>query len=397
MKIARVEAMILRAGDDTSQAAARPRMGTISRSARALDGGYDIDRSRAAYPGCMQTVLVRVTSDEGLVGYGEAHAPLAPEVTRAVVDNLLAPVIVGEDPHAVDVLWERMYTSMRIRGHRTGFMMEAMSGVDIALWDLFGKAVGLPVYRLLGGGYRNRANAYASGVPGATPEARARNALGFLDEGFTAMKLGLGGRGPKASIPFVRAVREAVGDRAHLMVDAQGGYDFYTALAFGRALEEWNVYWVEDPLPPEDISGHRKLTASLDMAVATGEALCARWGFRPWITTGALDVILPDVCRAGGISECHKIANMADAFNIPWAGHVSMGTCVHIAATLHLAAATPNFLICECPASFRTNPLGNVLLEKALDLQDGQFAVPQGPGLGIAFDEEALRGCVVEE
>ncbi|MFP3897582.1 MAG: mandelate racemase/muconate lactonizing enzyme family protein [Anaerolineales bacterium] len=397
MKIARVEAMILRAGDDTSQAAARPRMGTISRSARALDGGYDIDRSRAAYPGCMQTVLVRVTSDEGLVGYGEAHAPLAPEVTRAVVDNLLAPVIVGEDPRAVDVLWERMYTSMRIRGHRTGFMMEAMSGVDIALWDLFGKAVGLPVYRLLGGGYRNRANAYASGVPGATPEARARNALGFLDEGFTAMKLGLGGRGPKASIPFVRAVREAVGDRAHLMVDAQGGYDFYTALAFGRALEEWNVYWVEDPLPPEDISGHRKLTASLDMAVATGEALCARWGFRPWITTGALDVILPDVCRAGGISECHKIANMADAFNIPWAGHVSMGTCVHIAATLHLAAATPNFLICECPASFRTNPLGNVLLEKALDLQDGQFAVPQGPGLGIAFDEEALRGCVVEE
>ncbi|MFO7919077.1 MAG: mandelate racemase/muconate lactonizing enzyme family protein [Anaerolineae bacterium] len=397
MRIAHVEAMILRAGEDTSPAAARPRMGTMSRSARALDGGYDIDRSRAAYPGCAQTVLVRVTSDEGVVGYGEAHAPLAPEVTKAVVDNLLGPVIVGQDPRAVDVLWERMYTSMRIRGHRTGFMMEAMSGVDIALWDLFGKAVGLPVCRLLGGGYRDRVNAYASGVPGATPKERAENALGYLDEGFTAMKLGLGGQGPQASIPFVRAVREAVGDRAHLMVDAQGGHDVHTALTFGRALEEWDVYWVEDPLPPEDMSGHKKLVAALDVAVATGEALCARWGFRPWITSEALDIILPDICRAGGISACRKIANMADAFNIPWAGHVSMGTCVHIAATLHLAAATPNFLICECPSSFRTNPLGNALLEEPLILEDGKFTVPQRPGLGVAFDEEALRACVVQK
>lgn len=397
MKIAQVEAMIIRAGTDASKTAARPRTSAAPKTRRALSNGYDINRSRAAYPGCVQTVLVRITSDDGVVGYGEAHAPLAPEVAKAIVDNLLGPVIMGGDPRSVDMLWEKMYSSMRIRGHRTGFMMEAMSGIDIALWDLFGKAVGLPVYQLLGGGYRDRVNAYASGVRGATPEEQAANALGYIDEGFTAMKMGTGGRGLEAGAAFVRAVREAIGDRAHLMVDAQGGYDLHTALRFGRMLEECDVYWVEDPLPPEDISGHRRLAAALDTAVATGEALCSRWGFREWITTGAVDIILPDICRAGGISECRKIANLADTYNIPWAGHVSMGTFIHIAATLHLAAATPNMLVCECPTSFRRNPLGNVLLKEPIVLDGGQLVVPQKPGLGIEFDQAALAECIVTD
>jgi len=397
MRIKQVQAMVLRAGQEVTRAAVRPRMTKIPRPRRVLSNGPDLNRSRAAYPGCVQTVLVKIASDDGLTGYGEAHAPLAPEVAKAVIDNLLGPIIMGEDPRAVDMLWERMYSSMRIRGHRSGFMMEAISGVDIALWDLFGKSVGLPVYKLLGGGYRDRVNAYASGVPGAAPKELVENALHYIDEGFTAMKVGVGSRGPEKGLGFVRAVSEAIGDKAHLLVDAQGGYDLHTALEFGRVLEECGVYWVEDPLPPEDIWGHRQLAAALDTAVATGEALCSRWGFREWITSGAVDIILPDICRAGGISECRKIANMADAFNIPWAGHVSMGTSIHIAATLHLAAATPNFLICECPSSFHRNPLGNVLLKEPLILDGGQLIVPQKPGLGIEFDEGALAERVVPD
>lgn len=405
MRIARVEAMILRAGSGSRASgsraedavSARPQMSPVPRpqSGRVLDNGPDLDRSRAAYPACVQTVLVRITTEEGLVGYGEAHAPLAPEVAKAIIDNLLGPVILGQDPRGVDVLWERMYSSMRIRGHRTGFMMEAVSGVDIALWDLFGKAVGLPIYQLLGGGYRERVNAYASGIRGNTPEELADDARRWMADGFTAVKMGTSRLGQREAIERVRAVSAAVGDRAHVLVDAQGGYDLHTALELGHALQECGVYWVEDPLPPEDIDGHRRLAEALHMAVATGEALCTRWGYREWITTGAADILLPDICRAGGISECRKIANMADAYNVPWAGHVSMGTFVHIAATLHLAAATPNLLICECPTSFYRNPLGNALLSQPLQVEQGQLLVPQGPGLGITFDEQALAACTV--
>lgn len=147
-------------------------------------------------------------------------------------------------------------------------------------------------------------------------------------------------------------------------------------------LEKCGVYWVEveDPLPSEDISGYRQLAAALDTAVATGEAICSRWGFREWLTSGAVDIILPDICRAGGISECRKIANLADAVNIPWAAHVSMGTGIHIAASLHLAAATPNFLFCECPTSFHSNPLDNALLKEPIILREGHLIVPQKLG-----------------
>jgi L-alanine-DL-glutamate epimerase-like enolase superfamily enzyme len=333
--------------------------------------------------------LVRVHTDAGISGIGEAHSPMAPQVTQMIVDHVLAPALVGQDPRAIDVLWERMYSTMRLRGHSTGFMTEAISGVDIALWDILGKAVGLPVYVLLGGAFRTPIKAYASGVPGTTVEQQVANARRFVEErGFTAVKMSIGRKDLEAELAAVSAVAGALGDEAHLLVDAHGAYDATTALNLGRRMQDLGVYWLEDPLPPEDHSGYKMLSSALDMAIAAGETECNRYQFRDRLADRAVDVLLPDICRAGGISECRKIAHLADCYNTPWAAHVSMGTPVHIAASLHLGAATPNFLICEYPT--HQNPIGNNLLEVPLVCEDGFIELPSGPGLGIELKEDEL-------
>jgi L-alanine-DL-glutamate epimerase-like enolase superfamily enzyme len=285
---------------------------------------------------------------------------------------------------------------MRLRGHSTGFMTEAIGGVDIALWDIFGKSVDLPVYQLLGGPHRDRVVAYGSGVPGRTVEEQAANAASLVrDRGFTAVKMSIGRKGLDAEIEAVATVYHAISDRAHLLVDAHGAYDAYTAIQLGRKLQALGVYWLEDPLPPEDHSGYKMLADALDMAVAAGETECNRYQFRDRLAARAVDILLPDVCRAGGISEGLKIARLADAYNVPWAAHVSMGSPVHIAAALHLAAATPNFLICECP-TFQ-NPIGDNLLQAPILCEDGFFELPRGPGLGIELDRDALARVTVKD
>jgi L-alanine-DL-glutamate epimerase-like enolase superfamily enzyme len=342
-----------------------------------------------AYPRGYQSTLVRVYTDAGIAGMGEAHAPMAPQVSAAVVEHVLAPALIGEDPRAIDVLWEKMYSTMRLRGHSTGWQTEAISGIDIALWDILGKSVGLPVYMLLGGAHQARLKAYASGVPGATIAEQVANARRFVEEeGFTAVKMSIGRKNLEVEIAAVAAVAEALGERAHLLVDAHGAYDATTAINVGRRMQALGVYWLEDPLLPEDHSGYKLLSDALDMAIAAGETECTRYQFRDRLAARAVDVLLPDVCRAGGISEGRKIAMLADCYQTPWAAHVSMGTPVHIAAALHLGAASPNFLICECPT--HRNPLGNHLLVEPLRCEDGFFELPQGPGLGIELVEEEL-------
>jgi D-galactarolactone cycloisomerase len=391
MKITAIKAFSIHAQRDyvASVALETPKGHQPPPRPRALTSGYASRRHVCAYPDGMQTVLVQVETDAGIVGIGEAHAPYAPQVTVSIVDHVLAPALIGQDPRAVDVLWEKMYSTMRLRGHSTGFMTEAISGVDIALWDLFGKSVGLPVYQLLGGPHRDRVVAYASGVPGATIEAQVANAVRFVRErGFTAVKMSVGRKSLEEEMAAVAAVSEAISSEAHLLVDAHGAYDVYTAIQLGREMQALGVYWLEDPLPPEDHTGYKMLSDALDMAVAAGETECNRYQFRDRLAERAVDILLPDICRAGGISECLKIARLADAYNVPWAAHVSMGSPIHIAASLHLAAATPNFLICECPTF--PNPIGDNLLKAPLVCENGFFELPDGPGLGIELDPGAV-------
>ncbi|MDR7544884.1 MAG: mandelate racemase/muconate lactonizing enzyme family protein [Armatimonadota bacterium] len=350
-------------------------------------------RMRATYSDTINTVIVRITTDAGLVGFGEAKAPVAPVATREIVRDLLAPLVLGADPLDIDVLWERMYSAMRLRAHGSGFLLEAISGVDLALWDLAGRALGVPVCKLLGGAYRDRIAVYASGLPGLRDacDAQARGRLqdearALVARGFRAIKLGIG-FGVGTDIATVTAVREAVGESVWLLCDAAGNYDVDQAGRLGRALEPLGVGWLEAPIPPEHIDGHAQLARTLDLPIAT-DLLSTRYQVREFLVRQALDIVQPDVCRAGGLSECRRIAQLADVFGAGIAPHVSVGSAIQFAASAHLAAATPNFVIMEYWVG--DNPLGDAVLTEPLRLEHDVLHVPAGPGLGLALNEEAL-------
>jgi L-alanine-DL-glutamate epimerase-like enolase superfamily enzyme len=307
-----------------------------------------------------------------------------------VVEDVLAPILLGKSPFAIEHHWEKMYGSMRLRGHVTGYQMEAIAGVDIALWDLVGKLQGVPVYQLLGGPFRTELPAYASGVPGATVEDRITSAERFIGEGYTAMKTSIGRGDIDSDVDGVVRLAEAIRGRADLLVDAHGAYSLDSALYVGQKLQAAGVHWLEDPLPPEDLTGYRYLMERLDIAIAAGETDCTRWQVTERLKTQSVSVLLPDICRAGGISEGRRIATAASLFNTRWAAHVSMGTSVHVAAAAHLAAASANFLIFEF-SSGQKNPIGDRLLKSPLHPVGGVLTVPEGPGLGIEFDEDLLR------
>ncbi|HXN21722.1 MAG TPA: mandelate racemase/muconate lactonizing enzyme family protein [Candidatus Dormibacteraeota bacterium] len=350
-------------------------------------------RRRCIYSPTIDTVLVKITTDDGLVGYGEAKAPVAPQATKNIVDLLLTDIVLGADPRDTTVLWERMYAGMRIRGHRAGFYLEAISGVDIALWDLAGKAAGVPIYQLTGGCFRNPVRVYASGLPAldiSAPseafEGLAEDAEAIRRQGYTGLKMALG-RGLSGDLKSVRTVREKLGSEFIIYADAAGTYDRAQALRLGRELEELGVGFFELPIFPEDIDGYVELAKALTIPIAM-DTLTSRYETRDFVSRGGLDIVQPDVCRAGGVTECKRIAELADAFGVAFAPHVSIGSAIHFAATAHLATSMPNTITSEYWIG--ENPLGNCILKGPLVLENGYMYTPSGPGLGIEINEETL-------
>ena len=409
-RIARVEAIrvgargdyVATAGLRKPQASCRhAEQGRETASAKLLDANSG--RHLCVYPGQAETLLIKITAENGLSGWGEAHSPPVPRVSQALVEDLFAPQLVGEDPLAVEALWDRLYHSMRLRGHTRGFMLEALAGVDIALWDLAGKLLGQPLYKLLGGPFRcppggagaRRVPCYASGVPGSTIDERIEAAQCFIEQGFTVMKLSIGRGSLEEDLYQIEKLAEAIRGKADLVVDAHGCYDTRTAVPAARRMEEAGVRWLEDPLPPEDLAGYEALCAAVDIPIANGETECTRWQFHDKLLRRGADIILPDICRAGGLSEGRKIAWVADLFNVPWCAHVSSGSWPHLVAALHLALATPNFLLCEYPNPLNPNPLAIELVKGQIRYEAGYLIVPEGPGLGIEFDEAALEAHTV--
>jgi L-alanine-DL-glutamate epimerase-like enolase superfamily enzyme len=395
MKITAVEAMILfsdhrytkQQGLEVAPAPADQRQRKTIFTDRFAGG-----RHLCVYPPGEQTVVVRVETDEGLTGWGEAHAPYGPTVTQALILDVFAPLLLDQNPMHSEMLWERMYAAQRLRGHNTGYTMEAISGLDIALWDLRGKITGQPIYALLGGPYRTQIPTYASGIPGSSDAERRASVRHYIEQGYTGFKLAIGRRDLNEDLATVEAVADAVGDHGQLLVDGHGAYDLATAVQIGRELEEIGCYWFEDALLPEDHSGYVELSRALDIMVVAGETDCNRFQFRDRLAARAVDAILPDICRAGGITEGQKIAILADAYQTPWAAHVSMGTMVHVAAALHLGASSPNFLVCEFHPTLTR--LGNDLLVNPLEPKYSYMALPEGPGLGVDFNLDALEQVI---
>jgi L-alanine-DL-glutamate epimerase-like enolase superfamily enzyme len=334
-----------------------------------------------------ETTLVRVTAEDGTVGWGEVHAPVAPEVTKSVIDVLIAPAIIGRPVLDLAATWDRMYELMRPRGHALGFMLEAMSGVDIALYDLAGKLLGVPCAALLGGFAQRRVRTYASVLQWLAPDDLATVAQQHRDAGFTAMKLKVG-QDPIVDRRKVEATRRAVGDQMQLMSDANCRYTVPEAVAMGRILEEHNVRWFEEPLPPEDVNGYHELRGKLGIAIAGGECECTHYRFATLLTQRTFDVLQPDICRAGGLTACHRIGILASAHNTLVAPHVSIGSAIHIAASLHWAASERVAFIHEYPVF--PNPLVDDLLATPLDWREGYLHVSDAPGLGIDIRDDVV-------
>jgi D-galactarolactone cycloisomerase len=350
--------------------------------------------SRAWYD-TRTAMVVEIETDDGLIGWGECYGP-AP-MTAAVV-NSVAPWLIGEDPLRTDFLWQMIYARLRDHGQK-GVVIEGLSGIDIALWDIKGKHFGVPVHQLLGGTLRNKVQAYATGLyrrkSGDPLRYLAEEATGYVAEGFKAVKLKVG-FGVEEDASVTRAVRSAIGSDVALMVDANHAYDAAGAIRLGRKIEEHDIGWFEEPVPPEDLTGYRAVKDALSIPIAGGECEFTRFGFRDLFVSHALDIVQPDTCAAGGLSECKKIADMAEAFGIRYNPHV-WGTGIAIAASLQLLAVLPS----HTPTSLtpiepmlefdRTeHPIRQAVLMQPIERAGGIVRVPDGPGLGIEVNREAL-------
>jgi D-galactarolactone cycloisomerase len=349
--------------------------------------------SRAWYDTRM-ALLVEIVTDDGIVGWGEAYGPQ--RMLHGVIANL-KPLLLGQDPLRSEFLWQEVYSRLRDHGQK-GLLIQALSAVDIALWDIKGKYLKQPIHRLMGGPLRSEIVAYATGLyrlrDGNPDKYLVEEAEGYAAQGFSAMKLKVG-YGVEEDERLTRAIHKAIGPARRLMIDANHAYDSVAAIRLARRIEELDIGWFEEPVPPEDIAGYVRVRQAQSIPVAGGECEFTRFGFRELLTRGAVDIVQPDTCAAGGLSECKKIADMAHAFGVRYNPHV-WGTGVAIAASLHLLAVLPDNPLSLNPIQpmlefDRTeHPMRMTVLTQAIEHKNGLVAVPQGHGLGIEIDRAAL-------
>ena len=352
------------------------------------EGGY---RWSTAYPVLysvnFETALVRVELADGLVGWGEAQAPLAPEVACSVVEHLLRPALEREDfdgtPDRISALWDRMYATMRVRGQNGGFMFDAMSGVEIALWDLAGKMADKPVCALLDARPKLRIPAYLSGTSGSTPQERADFAARYADDGISLVKLYY-----ESEWADLLAVADRLPDTMQFAVDALWHLPPDRAIALAQDLDARNARWLECPLYPEDVAGHATLAAAIRTPLALGESYRSLRELQPFLPL--VGFVQPDLGRCG-ITGSRQIANAFDGEIVP---HLSIAMGPQIAAALHFAAATKNCPLCE----FNPHVLdtANAFLKTPIVCRGGEYQVSDAPGLGIEWNPRfrEVVGCV---
>jgi L-rhamnonate dehydratase len=347
--------------------------------------------------GSQDDLVIRVHTDEGVVGIGEVDS--APEAVRALVNapgshaiaNSLQVLLVGEDPLDIERLWQKMYRGLIYVGRR-GIALHAISGIDIALWDIRGKVEGKPISELLGGAKRDRVRAYASMLMPDSTEETAERVGALCNDGFTAVKLGWGplGRDAGHDVRLAAAAKDAAGD-CDILFDAGHGYgsDAKTAIGVAHELEQLGIFWLEEPFLPDEYEAYAELADAVDIRVAAGEQDTTVWGFRELIDRGHVDLVQPDVTRCGGITEFLRIAALARDRGVETVPHAWKSGIIK-AASLHVNAVLPDALYQEyCVAD---TPINQTLVKERMPVEaDGCIMVPTGPGLGVELDEDVLE------
>lgn len=339
-------------------------------------------------------VLVEIVCDDGTTGWGEC---LGPALLNAAVVKAYAQWLIGRDPLETEKHWAVLYNALRDQGQR-GLTVTALSGIDIALWDIKGKHFDVPVSTLLGGRFRESVRAYATGSfkrDGVDRvEDNAAEVARYRAQGFHATKIKIG-FDPEEDLRVIAAVREAAGPDMRIMIDGNHGYEAYEAIRVGQQAAEYGIDWFEEPVVPEQLQAYREVRARQPIPVAGGETWHTRWGMREPIETRCVDIIQPDICGCGGFSEIRRIADLASLHGVRVVPHV-WGTAVQIAAALQFMAAMVPDPVRNKPLEpilefDRTiNPFRQAVVKTPLEHVGGVVAIPDGPGLGIEINRDAL-------
>lgn len=355
---------------------------------------------QAVADGTQDDLLIRIETDEGITGYGEVDT--SPEVGQAVINAQMShgtcyglrEILLGRDPFDIEQIWELMYRKTNYYG-RLGVVMHAMSGVDMALWDILGKATGKPVHKMLGGSFCHQVRPYASMLMPETEQEVRELVRHYAEQGFTAMKFGYGplGKNVARDVRLAAAAKEEAGPDIEVMIDIGHGYTLKMAMQAAREFEALGIYWMEEPFPPEAIHDYQRLCDSTALRIAAGEQDVGCWTFRRLIWEAHLDVIQPDISRVGGLTEARRIAHMAHEMNRILVPH-AFRTGVLVAACLHLIAAIPNSAFLEF--SVTDSALRRELLLEPFKVMNGYVAVPTKPGLGIEINPDTLRAYSVQ-
>jgi L-alanine-DL-glutamate epimerase-like enolase superfamily enzyme len=340
-----------------------------------------------AYSRQTESCLVKITTNTGLVGWGEGQAPLVPEVPATLIARLFGPAIIGMDPSDPSAIYERLYHLNHVRGHTASFTIDAIAAIDIAVWDIKGQAAKQSIGQLLGTVYHSRLPLYVSGLRRSTLVERQALAKEKLAEGFSGVKIFIGDT-VENTLQECAAIREAIGMDAELAFDAICRHDYDAAYAIGRGLDELKADWFESPIDPEDVDGHSRLAKAIQTPIAIGEPLRTIREFEPWIREKAMKITQPDLVRCG-ITGGWKIIEAAQGNGLRIAPHLGVCTAIGVAATWQVTSVIKDPVSQEHQLDMF--PVANKVLVSPLQVEKGCAVVPGGYGLGISVDEDFVR------
>ncbi len=368
-----------------------PYLGPLREGERINEKGYFVRRgNNSIYPSTDMTLVIKVTGESGTVGWGETYGIAAPEATKAIIDELLAPVMIGRDPGAPVPLHEDLYDLMRVRGFISGYYVDALAGVDIAVWDLYGRAVGRSLASLVGGQRHQRLPAYVSGLPRATLTERCDFAKEWVDKGFRAIKFAAA-VSDDGIVKEMAALREAVGPGIDLMVDLHWKFEASEAIRLIKKLEAYDLYFAEAPVEPEDTEGMARVAHGISTVLALGEEWRTLYEYRPRFERRAMGIIQPEMGHTG-VTEFLDIGRMAKAFHVNIIPHASISVGLFTAASLAVTSALKRVPYHEYQHSIFDRNLA--FTDGAMGCEAGYYRLPEGPGIGVT-PNEALWNHVV--